>query len=821
MLRILAASALLAGVLFSSAIARAQAAAPSPSSSPSPPQPMPAAITPPRALTSTGVPYPSGATGDAMVLLELTIEKDGAVSRASVIEGDEPFAEHARVAALAWRFAPARRGEVPVAARIRARVVFRGVEAAPQSSTPSGSPTTSAAPPETAAPAGGASFESIEEVNVRGARREIGQTTLSAPEIREMPGAFGDPFRAIEALPGVSPVVSGLPYFYIRGAPPNDNGFYVDGVRVPLLFHVGVAQGVIHPSLIERVDFFPGAAPARYGGDAGAVIDAETRAPALERHAEVNLRLVDSGALVETPLGDGRGSALVAGRFGYPGFALGLVQSNINLEYSDYQARTTWRVGDRDTIGVFALGSHDLLKTVSSGDGAAIEQFASDFHRVDLRWDHALENGRVRVGVTGGWQSQGASPTYFDDTSTAVRVEIDERASQDVLVRGGAIATLDAYSTRQAPASRDAPLVPSTADPPPTNVRTGAHADVVWRMTPRVEIVPGARFDVYESARGGTSAAVPAFDPRLSARTTISRDVVWVSALGIGHQYPTLRVGQIPAMLVSVPGFVLGADGQAAPPAQLQTAAHASQGIEVALPASFTLTATGFLTGWTGLTDVTAVCFEPMAAASVVPMNSPGQKGDDGTKYIVCPDNAQVQGRAYGVELLLRRALSKRLGGWLSYTLSRSTREAHFITPQGGDAIATVPSEGDRTHILNAILSYEIGAGWRAGARLVFLSGEPYSKMSGNYPIPPYNDQRYPPFFRADVRAEKRWRIDRARSVALVFEVQNATLSKEEYGVSCQGESTPTAGGFLQTTSCRPSTLGPITIPSIGVEAFF
>jgi len=47
---------------------------------------------------------------------------------------------------------------------------------------------------------------------------------LGRAEVREMPGAFGDPFRAIEALPGVVPLVSGLPYFYVRGAPPGNVG---------------------------------------------------------------------------------------------------------------------------------------------------------------------------------------------------------------------------------------------------------------------------------------------------------------------------------------------------------------------------------------------------------------------------------------------------------------------------------------------------------------------------------------------------------------------------------------------------------------------
>jgi outer membrane receptor protein involved in Fe transport len=117
-------------------------------------------------------------------------------------------------------------------------------------------------------------------VLVHGTRREIGQTTLSAAEVRQVPGAFGDPFRAVDMLPGVVPLQSGVPYFYIRGAPPNDNGYYIDGIRVPLLFHVGLGEGVIHPALIDHVDFFPGAAPASYGGVAGATIKGQTRDPA-------------------------------------------------------------------------------------------------------------------------------------------------------------------------------------------------------------------------------------------------------------------------------------------------------------------------------------------------------------------------------------------------------------------------------------------------------------------------------------------------------------------------------------------------------------
>jgi TonB family protein len=779
-------------------------------------------VTPPAVQSNTDVQYPAGARGNATVVLDVDIDKDGHVSNADVTEGAAPFADQARRAVLTWQFSPARRGIVPVAARIRAQVQFRQEEAPIISPPgPGAAPRTPATSPSPA-PNSSVVLEVPEEVNVHGERHEIGETTLSATDVREMPGAFGDPFRAIEALPGVVPVVSGLPYFYIRGAPPTNNAYLVDGIRVPLLFHVGIAEGVIHPALIDRVDFYPGAAPAAYGHSAGAVIAGQTRDPATTPHGEVNLRIIDSGALLETPLADGRGSVLAAGRYGYPGPIISAITSTIQLGYWDYQTRATWRVSDRDTIGVFAFGSHDYLGAASTSNGqtgSVVEQLGSDFHRVDLRYDRALDGGHLRIAATLGYDSQGgagtdagSSNTTVTNLSLATRLEVDKKLSSTVRVRGGADAQVDHYGFAQGETSADNPAVPSSASPPPTNITWGAHADVVWHVSPRVEIVPGVRFDVFDGIRDNgpsgaqASAIVPAVDPRLSTRVTIAPWLAWLSSIGLSHQYPVLRVGAVPALLVSVPGFPTG-------DSQLQTAAQASQGLELTLPADFTLTTTGFLSEWSGLTDLTNNCIQIMQASAPntnVPSTPPPW---------TCPSNDPTHGIAYGVEVLLRRPLSKRLSGWLSYTLSRSTRDEHFLTPSGGDVQATVASDYDRTHVLNAILAYDLGARWRAGGRFVFFTGTPYSNMTGNVPAPPYNDQRTAPFYRVDLRLEKRWSFSRNGYIAFIAEVQNVTLSKQQtsYGMSCTGNAT----GTNQTTQCSPSTIGPLTIPSLGVEASF
>jgi hypothetical protein len=411
-----------------------------------------------------------------------------------------------------------------------------------------------------------------------------------------------------------------------------------------------------------------------------------------------------------------------------------------------------------------------------------------------------------------------AAPIHVKDPSVALRLELDQKLAPTLRIRGGTDGRIDVYSFKQGAAiSVDQPNVPAGAWPPPTNLTAGVYTDLVWRVVPHLEVVPGVRFDLFDSSRADSSGesqvrtTVPAVDPRLAARVTVSDDVALLSALGLAHQYPMLRVGAVPSMLVSVPGFPFG-------DTQLQTAAQASEGVEIKLPAEIVASATGFFTKWWGLTDLTAICFQRMLGMS---MNAAGQPPPP--EPYVCPDNQPVPGQAFGLELFVRRPFTKRLSGLISYTLSRSTRKAHFVTPSGGDAVATVPSENDRTHVLNAVLAYDLGRLWRAGLRFVFYTGQPYSNMDGNLPVPPYNALRLPPFFRLDVRLEKRWRLGRDASIAFVLEGQNVTLSKDHttLGRRCMGRGQVMGSNYSETAQCTPATFGPITIPSVGVEAFF
>ena len=275
-----------------SAIPSATHGAPAPQSS-APPR----AISP-RAISLPVVPYPSGAHGNAVVVVELLVGADGTVREQKIVDGQEPFATAALNKAPTWLFEAATRGDVTVAARIRVRVEFTEPKPVPpQSPTtptaaaptpPATSPSPAPSPISATAPSPNAS--AIEQVEVGGLRKEVGQTTLGGGEVRQLPGAFGDAFRAIEALPGVTPILSGLPFFYVRGAPPGNTGYFLDGIKVPLLFHLGLGPSVVHPGMIDHVDFYPGGFPAKFGRFAGGILSGEIRPPATDLHGEASIR---------------------------------------------------------------------------------------------------------------------------------------------------------------------------------------------------------------------------------------------------------------------------------------------------------------------------------------------------------------------------------------------------------------------------------------------------------------------------------------------------------------------------------------------------
>jgi hypothetical protein len=721
------------------------------------------AIVKPRLLDSVEASYPEGAHGDAQVELAVLIGEDGRVSEIDLRSGEEPFVSAARAAVQGWTFAPAMRDNVPVKSRVRLMVTFKA-PTAPRQPPPPPPPAEPAGPPSGAPPSAPPAAElpvppPAVQITVEGERAEdLAAIHVPRGDTRLIPGAFADPFRVVEILPGVAPVLSGLPYFFVRGAPPGDVGYFIDGIRVPLLFHVGAGPSVIAPALVDSVELVPSAYPARFGRFAGGIMSGETTAPSGVARGEAQARVFDAGALIEQPFAQGRGSALLAGRYSYTQALLAVVAPEYDLGYWDYQARVAYATSPYDRFSVMAFGASDHL----GNNELQQTLFDTQFHRVDLRWDHRSETTRARLQLTLG-SDQRLSANENDRVANGrsnsktigVRFQGSRRLTAQAELRGGLDANLERYRPELELQPQGAVTYPARTDE-----NFGVWTELLLKPRRGFEIVPGFRLDLAHSR--GKSYSFP--EPRLSTRVRLVPKLAWLSGFGLAHQLPSYRV-YVPGGQVG--GLELG----------VQRSYQATQGLELALPEAMYARATLFHSR-------------------------------------IEAEELGIAGRNYGLELFLRRDFAQRLGGFLSYTLSRTERTA---------GSASYRSDFDRPHVVSAVLGYDLGNGFRIGGRAYYASGRHFSiacptpNCDAIDPMqpPPRDAQLYvhegrvKGFFRLDVRFEKRWRFASGSWIAATFEWFNALLAEET-----MNRYWDRARGGIHT-----ETRSPLTLPSIGIEA--
>jgi hypothetical protein len=582
---------------------------------------------------------------------------------------------------------------------------------------------------------------------------------ISGEEARGSPGALGDPFRVIGALPGVAQVVWPAAIYAVRGANPGNTGFFLDGVRVPALFHLALGPSVVHPYLIGGVDFYPAAPPTRFGRYLSGVVSASTAELPTDRgHASADVRLFDAGGVAAGGWNGGRGGVVVAARYSYTAALFSALSSDSRLQYGDYQLRVEHPLGSGRATA-FAFGSLDALGSQREGIDMGLQ-----FHRLDLRWRGPVAGGRLRVAQTFGGDA--SRSTLFGAPIRARALSAAPRA--EYLRALGTIVSLSLGLDGEAQRF----LI--TTDPfqgtlgdlaaPRWAFAAGAHGSLSVRAGP-LTLTPGVRADQFVEQGAGRFV----LQPRLAIEAHAG-DVLTIKASGG-------RFVQMPSVPVGVPGFEsfgLADHG-------LQESWQAALGAGAATSV-FAVEATAFYQRMrlTDLRELNLRMLNPLRGNFL----------------------EQRAGNSYGLELLARLPAEARLHGWLAYTLSRSTREMSGVSG---------PSAWDQRHIFNLVADYRFRSGYTMGTRVHFHSGR-YLPILDDYPTGnrTAQQQRLPGFFELDLRADRRFRFDRFLMDVYV-EVANVTRSREI-----------TELRYVSNTSDVVEERGyRIFIPSLGVHAEF
>ncbi|RJS24091.1 ligand-gated channel protein [Corallococcus sp. H22C18031201] len=622
-------------------------------------------------------------------------------------------------------------------------------------------------------------FFSPYETVVRSARerKEVTRTTIQAAEVQRIPGTQGDTLKVVQNLPGVARPAFNGGQLVIRGTSPQESGVFLDGLRIPLLYHFGGLTSVYNSELLEAVDYLPGNFSAYYGDITGGVINIRSREPRTDRiHGTVGVSLIESNAVVEGPITDTLSFA-VGGRRSYVDLVLKAVpqsEDGPNLQtaprYHDAQVKLVWKPAKAHTFTVQALTSRDRLALLfdrPADDDPSVNgnlDVTTGFNQLRLR--HQYRDGALTLdtqGLLGNTLVQfviGERNLRIASTDVYLRPTAEYVFSDAVSVAGGidVVANFSNVTANiQAPPREGEPPSPLvteglvTADGHFTQYFPSLWAEVRWKPVPGLLVVPGVRAESYvftdQEHRQRT------VNPRLAVRYALTETLSLKGGAGVYHGPP---IQDEPTVPFGNPNL------------------GAKRSLQYGVGAEWQPVPEWFVSSEVFYNDLTGL---------IVRSNSTVVR--DGEQVPERLKNGGV-GRIYGLELLIRRSLTDRLFGWISYTLSRSERR-----DEPGAAWRLF--DNDQTHVLTAIASYKLPRGWEVGARLRFASGNPTTPVLGSRRddvtdvfIPYFaavNSQRLPSFNQLDVRVDKTFLFD-TWNLDVFLDVMNAYNNAAVEGVA-------------------------------------
>jgi hypothetical protein len=590
------------------------------------------------------------------------------------------------------------------------------------------------------------------------------KSAISGKTLRKLAGSSGDPLRALQTLPGVA-TVNGSSAPAVRGSGPGDNAYYVDGLPVGKIFHYG-SISVFNADLIEDFNLYSAAFGPHYGDVTGAVIDVALREPRKDRlGGKVDVNVMGANFLVEGPRTDDQSFYFAARRSYIDLFVKKIENKGVTLQvpnYWDYQGKYLWKVNDANRLALHMQGASDVLKLKVTSDAEAAQKqpvLAGDSAFSDK---HTMQAVVLDTLLSGGSYNTVSFEHTNNSTSSAlgtagtlnlkqdnlllrelVRFELNEGHELSLgteLARAVIDINADFNNPTCTQFNPNCDLSSAPRRQLSETINTNAmsvSAQDRKRVLSHLTLIVGVRHSRENYAHKSFT------EPRVGAEWEWSEQTMFTAGWGRHNQYPT--GGQ----WVRVFGN---------PELDHIRAEHSVLGVKHKVDADWNWKAETYYKKFSNL-----VVNDPLL------------------NYI----NA-ASGKAYGLELLIKKEETDKLSGWFVLNLAKSQRR-NDIT---GESFRFAYDQPVNTTLVG---TYKLSDAWSFGAKWNYHSGTPYTPVvgtSGTYPdgrpIPVYaavNSDTLPVYHRLDLRLDRNYVFDKWK-FNTYFELNNVYQRKDIVGYS-------------------------------------
>ena len=597
-----------------------------------------------------------------------------------------------------------------------------------------------------------------------------GMERLQMRTIKNIPTILGeaDVLRIVMTLPGVKSSGEVSSGFNVRGGATDQNLILYNDGTIYMPTHMFGLFSAFNPDIVDNMELYKSGIPAKYGGRISSVLDISTKDGNKKKfQGAASIGLLTSRLSLEAPLFKGKGSFIVGGRTTYSDWLMGMIPeksgySNGTAGFYDLNGSVNYRIDETNSIYLTGYFSRDRFNFRKE------ENYSYQNANFSAKWRHIFNSKFTSTYVVGydhySYNTKDTSDIFnaytldFAINQMFGKADFSYYLNNSHTLNAGFNTMLYRLSPGNYLPAHQASIVNEDRLQTEKSLESAVYLSDQWEISPEWMVSAGIRYSIF-NVLGQRIFNVYSPDYLPSTTTIIRTDSAGRGVLKTWHG---------PEFRLSLRYVIDDNTSVKAGVNTMRQYIHKISNSTVMSPTDTWKLSDMTICPQTGVQYVVGL-FKNFAKNTVETSLEVYYKTMNNyldyrggavlmMNHHLETEAAGVKGKAYGVELMLKKSQGK-MNGWVSYAWSRTLLRRHEELSSSANTSDWYPADFDKPHEVKFVGNFKLTHRFSFSMNCDYSTGRPITLPVSRYWFEgkqyvyysERNKYRIPDFFRVDV----------------------------------------------------------------------